>query len=261
MVRGSGAPVAMGAQVLPMIEVVCFKYRPRRPYRSTYGPQAVNTLRNMVRRNLHLPHRFSCITDDAEGLDDDIRVIPIWEDYADVPNPSLMMGPSCYRRLKLFSEEARALIGERILCLDLDMVITADITTLIDVPDDLVMADGISLEKDSQKRSPYCRYNGSMMLLTAGMNTHVWTEFDPLTSPQIAHRAGQKGSDQGWISHCMGPGVRTWKREHGIYSFRNHIMPRPWACPRDARVVLFHGRIDPWSAQAQTLGWVRTRYH
>lgn len=244
-----------------MIEVVCFKYRPRRPYRSTFGPQTVHTLRNMVRRHLSLPHRFSCITDDSTGLDDDIRVIPIWDDYADVRNPSLMNGPSCYRRLKLFSQEARTLIGERILCLDLDMVITADITSLIDVPDDLVMADGITLEKDSHITKPFCRYNGSMMLLTAGAHTQVWQEFDPLTSPRIAHAAGQRGTDQGWISHCMGPGVRTWTRAHGIYSFQNHMAHRPQVCPRDARVVLFHGRVDPWSREAQMLGWVRARYH
>jgi len=244
-----------------MLDVVCFKYKSKRAYHSTFGPQAVNALSHMVSRHLRLPHRFSCITDDATGLDEDICVIPIWNDYADVRNPSLPMGPSCYRRLKLFSAEARTLIGERILCLDLDMVITADITPLIDVPDDLVMADGITLEKDARTLKPYCRYNGSMMLLTAGAHTHVWDSFDPLTSPRISNAAGQKGTDQGWISHCMGPGVRTWKRADGIYSYRNHVATHRGVCPRDARVVLFCGRTNPWSPEAQALGWVRARYH
>lgn len=244
-----------------MIEVVCFKYHSKRAYRSTFGPESVHVLRNMVRRHLKLPHRFSCITDDPTGIDSDIRIIPIWNDYADVPNPSLPMGPSCYRRLKLFSAEAQTLIGERILCLDLDMVINADITHLIDVKDSLVMADGITLEKDARMHKPYCRYNGSMMLLTAGAHAKVWRMFDPSTSPKIAHFAGQKGSDQGWISHIVGPGVRTWTRADGIYSYQNHIAPFGGVCPQDARVVLFHGKTDPWSPEAQRLAWVREQYH
>ena len=45
---------------------------------------------------LRRPHRFVCITDDAKGIDGDVRVVPIWNDFAHLRGPN---GVNCYRRL------------------------------------------------------------------------------------------------------------------------------------------------------------------
>ena len=67
-----------------MIDVICWKWKPRHGYRSKFGPETVNVLRHMVRRFLKIEHRFSCITDDPRGIEPGIRIIPLWPDHATV---------------------------------------------------------------------------------------------------------------------------------------------------------------------------------
>ena len=60
------------------VNIVCSKWG------SKYGPHFVNRLKNMARRHTDPKHdfHFYCYTDDAEGFDDDIKVIP----FPDIPN-------------------------------------------------------------------------------------------------------------------------------------------------------------------------------
>lgn len=243
-----------------MLEVVCWKWKPQRQYRSHFGPEAVNVLRRMVARNLQLPHRFTCITDDATGIDPEVRIIKLWNDYADIPSPSGPHNPSCYRRLRMFAPDAVDLIGERIVSMDLDTVITGDLTPLFDRDDDFVIWGGQSIQP--HLRVPFCWYNGSLMMLRAGTRTKVWDEFDPVRSPSIAHRANSRGSDQGWISYVLGKGEKMWTDADGVLSYRNHIHPRGHQLPKHARIVAFHGKHDPWMASVQAMDpWIKEYYH
>lgn len=242
-----------------MLDVVCWKWKPRADYRSHFGPETVNVLRRMVARHLPLPHRFTCITDDARGIDDDIRIIPLWDTYANIPSPSGLHNPSCYRRLKMFSAEARELIGERIVSLDLDTVVCGDLTPLFSRPEDFVIWGGVS----HKGMKPWNWYNGSFMMLRAGTREQVWTTFDPAVSPRNAHAANARGSDQGWIAYCLGMKEATWTASDGIYSFRSHILlDKKCALPKDARLVAFHGRNDPWNPLTVKMApWIREHYH
>ncbi len=235
-----------------MLNVVTFKWKPYPGYRSQFGPEAVNTLAAMVARHYSGEHRVLCITDDPAGIDSSIDTMALWDDLADVPNPSgPNRNPSCYRRLKLFAPEMRDLIGERIVCLDLDVVITGNLDPLWDRADDFICWG------DTRRDN---HYNGSMFLLRAGTRTAVWKGFDPLTSPATARAAGYFGSDQGWLSYKLGPGEHRWTKRDGVYSFRNHIDRDGGRLPRDARIVFFHGHVDPWDKDAQRLGWVKEHY-
>lgn len=242
-----------------MLDVVCWKWKSKTAYRSTFGPDSVNILRNMVARNLRVPHRFTCITDDGAGIDGDIRVLPLWDDFASVPNPSSPVNPSCYRRLRMFSEEARDIIGERIVSIDLDTVIVDDVTELFDRPEDFAIWGGQSV----QPKHPtlYNWFNGSFMYLRAGTRTQVWTKFDPRTSPRAAHRAGCRGSDQGWIAYCLGRNEKILGSVEGLCSYRNHVLPAGGRLPQGARLVAFHGRHDPWHNDVRNAhAWVREHY-
>lgn len=234
------------------LTVVCFKWRPPWPgtYRSTFTAEHVRTLRAMVARHYATPHRFVCVTDDAADLAD-VDTIPLWPDHATVPSPHGRGNPSCYRRLKLFDPTIGALLGPRFVAVDLDTVITGDLRPLWDRPDDFMIWG---------ETDPRSFYNGSMMMLSAGARPHVWTTFNPKTSPRAAHKAGRFGSDQGWISHVLGPGESMWGRKDGVYSYRVHICPAGGALPPNARIVFFHGRVDPWSYDAQQIPWVREHY-
>jgi hypothetical protein len=236
-----------------MIDVICWKWKPPNGYRSKFGPETVNVLRHMIRRFLKLEHRFSCITDDARGIEPGIRVIPLWNDFAGLCNPNVRNGPSCYRRLKAFSAEAKGLIGERIFSIDLDCVIVNDITPLLDRPEDFVCWG------DTAKNT---HYNGGMWLLRAGTRTKVWDTFDPLQSPKITRNLRIIGSDQAWISYVLDGRDPKWGRNDGVYSFRNHIAPhRKETLPPGARAVLFHGHFDPWMPEIQEqYPWVKEFY-
>lgn len=234
-----------------MMEFVTFKWRAPHRYRSTFTAEHVNTMLSGLGRNYHRPFRLTCVTDDARGISSEVRVIPLWQDYASVPSPHGFGYPSCYRRLKLFSAEAAELIGPYFACLDLDMLFCADITPIFE-PD----AD-FKIWGDTNPSTPY---NGSLWKLRAGARRRVWDEFHPVESPRRSLKLGYVGSDQGWISACLGPNEAKWSQRDGVYSFRMHIQRYGCRLPPNARIVIFHGAIDPWSPLAQKLQWVRQHY-
>lgn len=229
-----------------------FKWQAHSNYHSDeYTSQHVNVLLSMIRRNYQKPFQFYCVTDDLDGLGEGIVPVPLWEDYARIRNPSNAAGPSCYRRLKLFSAEAKDMFGERILCLDLDTVITGDMEPLWNRTEDFIAWGDTH---------PHTHYNGSMFMLTAGSRQFIWDEFDPFLSPRQTHALRFFGSDQGWLSYRLGPKEARWGIADGIYSWRKHIYPNKCVLPADCRVVMFHGKHKPWHAHVLSHEWVRQHW-
>lgn len=213
-----------------MLTVVCWKWR---GWRAIYEPRHVHALKRMVEQHLHMPHRFVCITDDADGLE--CETVPLW----DSPVEHVRSGyPNCFVRLGMFSAEARDLLGGRVLSIDLDCIILNDITPLI-TDDDLKIMKG--------KASPY---NGSLILHRTGTRTWLWEEMsaDPIKSLQAVRRLERKqgrlyyGSDQSWISY-RAAGEPTWSVEDGVYQYR-WLGSLP--IPDNARIVFFAGNDKPW---------------
>lgn len=234
---------------------VTWRWKPQAGYRSTFAPESVRTLRNMLKRHYPKPHRFVCVTDTPHELfrcDRTIETIPLWKDWADIPSPHGGHNPSCYRRLRLFAPDAAKVFGDTELAsLDLDSVLVRDVTSVFDRTEDFV-AFG--------ETDPRSFYNGSFMRLRAGTRTQVWERFNPATSPKEAKAAGRFGSDQGHISHVLGPGEAIWRPSDGVYSFRVHLQSGKKPLPDNARLIAFHGGIDPWMAQAMRIPWIKEHY-
>jgi hypothetical protein len=231
---------------------VTWRWAPVRGYRSAFGPETVNTLRRMVSRHYRAPHRFCCVTDDRKGLHPEIEIIPDEKDFAAVPSPAGGTNPSCYRRLRAFRPDIGAVFGSRFVMMDLDLVITGDLQPLFDRPEDFIIWGDTN---------PNTFYNGSLVLMRAGARSKVWETFNPKTSPIASKAAGHFGSDQGWISHCLGPDEPKWSTEDGVYSFRKHLFGRRGGLPPNARVVVFHGRNDPWDPViVRANPWIREHY-
>jgi len=237
--------------VVVPLTVVCWKWRAKPGYRSTFGPETVNTLQRMVARHYAAPHTFVCVTEDPAGLDPSIRIVPAWDDFAAVPSPHGDHKPSCYRRLRAFAPDIGAVLGPRFVSLDLDCVIVGNMRPVWDRPESFVIWG------DTNRRT---LFNGSMVLMTAGARPQVWETFDPERSPVAARAAGNFGSDQAWISHCLGPGEKRWTQADGVYSFRNDIQRLGGRLPANARVVFFHGPQDPWDAEMGRIAWIRQHY-
>lgn len=236
-----------------MLDFVTFKWKPKTRYRSKFTGEHVNVLASMIHRHYQKSHRFSCITDDPTGIDQNkVRVIPLWNDHANLQSAYGHRNPSCYRRLKLFSPEMETIIGPRFVCTDLDIVLTDDCIPLFDRPEDFVIIR-------SATTGPRYRYNGSALMMTAGCRRQVWDDFHPVNSPQETLREKMFGSDQAWISLRLGEGEATWDTEDGVYSYRIHLFYNG-KLPQNARFVSFHGADDPWGVRAQGLSWVREHY-
>jgi hypothetical protein len=205
----------------------------------------------MVRRYYTKPMRSVCITDDPAGVD--FETFPLWDDHSSIPNPNGGHLPSCYRRLKLFSREVTEALGvpegAPVVSLDLDIIVVRNIEKMFGHDAPFLGWKRISPNKP-------IGYNGSMFMLRAGQMEHIWTSFNPATSPMQARRAKQYGSDQGWISYVLQGTAPGWTQASGIYSYTSDVRGR--ALPRNARIVSFNGKFKPWMQQVQrTSPWVR----
>lgn len=196
-----------------------------------YTAWHVNIWADMVRRNLAMPHRVACVTDMPAGIDPSIAIIEPPREFEDWTIPSWGPGrPQCLRRIAMFAPDAAARFGDRFVCMDLDCVVSGPLDPLFDTDAEFMMFRGTA------KGRPY---NGSMILLQAGARPQVYARFDR----GAAVRAGQRfvGSDQAWISACLGPGEKTWGVEHGAHNWLGRH-PTEGTC----RVMFFPGRPKPW---------------
>lgn len=241
---------------LPLITFVTFKWL-KIGYRSRFEAHHVNTMKRMINRGYPDPHRFVCITDDPMGLDPEIEVIPLWRDLADIPNPSWPNGPSCYRRLRVFSDWFAETIGvsygDRIACLDLDAVYRGDLRPTFN------RHESFLIWQTGNPRIPFC---ASMFMFHAGKFEYIWSQFDANRSPRLSLSSGMKGSDQAWLAYCLGKNIPGWGIREGVYSYRDHILARYGGkLPANAVAVMFHGKPDPWEQVAMKRSpWIAEHY-
>jgi hypothetical protein len=237
-----------------VISVVVWCWSGRNLGDRPYQPAHVNALRKAVARHLHEPHRFVCVADSADGYDPEVEVHitpPEAKRVGDLRSPEGGKFPSCYRRLYNFSEGAKA-FGERLLCLDVDLIPVRDWAPLVERTEDFV---GWRPLKTWGKPN-LLRIGGGIYLLKAGSRTHVWTDFMGPMSIAHARAAGFRGSDQAWMSYKLAGREPHYEREAGIYSIRdldNGRLP----LPPDARLVQMNGGQKPWNSP---LPWVREHW-
>ncbi len=94
--------------------ILCLKHGTK------YSAEYVNKLYNMTTRHSSVPFKFACITENADGLDPNITVIPI---------PKYSVSGWWYKPW-VFSSELP--INGTILFLDLDIVVIKNIDSLWD---------------------------------------------------------------------------------------------------------------------------------
>ena len=218
-----------------MITFVTWKWHrgERQQWRRNYDSNHVITLHRMLKANLTIPFKLICVTDDPEGLDNRVEVVPLWKPLGTSPRGAK---PDCYRRLYAFSKEAEKLFGKRFVSIDLDLVILKNIDHLFSGGEDFKIMRGWAAP-----------YNGSMWMMNAGARSCVWDDFDPLTSPQIANAQLKPngkpytGSDQAWISYKI-PGEAMWDEADGCYQYTNIL----GGIPKDACIIFFAGYDKPW---------------
>jgi hypothetical protein len=196
-----------------------------------YGPEYAERLLAGVNRHLAPPHDFTIIRCDDDPL---IRT------------------PGCFARLRLFDPEWCAehgfRPGDRVLVLDLDLIVTGDLAPLFEGDAPFRILSGVN-------SSNPCPYNGSVWRLDIGYRPDVWSDFSIEAAALAPH--DQFPDDQAWFAHKM-PAAAGFTAEDGVYAFQKPGWPRGEALPKDARIVAFPGWRDP--AGFQHLDWVKEHW-
>lgn len=215
-----------------------------------YVPEHVNVLAAMFRRHLTLPHRFVCITDLKAGFEKGVEVMPIpasAQKLAAFRTPEGARFPSCYRRLWMFSDEAKCL-GKRVLMTDLDVLLTRNVDHLFAPRAKFV---GWQPKASWGGRE---RIGGGLYLLTPGAHPEVYEDFQGMASIVQARAAGYRGSDQAWMSYMLFGKVKLWPESAGIYSIRDM---KDGQLPDDACLIQFNGTGKPWHGKPY---WTREHW-
>jgi hypothetical protein len=227
-----------------MLHIVTWKWG------TLFGPEYVNRLHSMLRRHLHIPFIFRCFTDDPAGLDKAIITLPMYTDHAEMRAGTR----SCFRRLKIFDREMSMVLGERILQLDLDTVITGDVTPLFDRSEDLVLMKQSTVIGKSDR----IIYNPSMLLMNAGVLHDMWEKFH--ASPDAVHEAARGRSwgqsDMSIINDYLHthrsmliPAI--WEESNLVQAYWRGQRAKDFSLKPDARIVLFYGKWNPADPETQ----------
>ena len=235
-----------------MLTVLCYFWvdpARRRSYRLT--AEDVRIWDRMVARHLTLPHRRLCVTHRPD-LIEFMETVPL-DDRKHVPG-------SCLVKLMHWRADIAPVLGERILAMDIDCVITGSLDAIAARSEDVVLWRNPNYAEGGRRGF----YQGSLQLLTAGARPQLWDDFDPHATPcWLNRRFG--GAEQAWISERLNldhpaPGWRwneaAFTEADGVYGAGRLFGGMQGAgvqseLPADARIVFTPGDRAPGQPELQ----------
>ncbi len=216
--------------VQEVVNIVCMKWGTR------YTEQDVNILHSMVKRNLTLPHRFVCLTDDPSNITKEIECFPMPE--IQVPSEYDM---SPWRKLGMFSKKIADLSG-KCLFLDLDIVITDNIDCFF------TFSDKFTIIKNWSQRD-HGIGNSSVYCFNIGQYSDVLEYYnDNMQEVLSTHE-----DEQTYLSKKI-QNINYWP-DDWCKSFKRHCRPpyiiryfKEPILPANAKIIIFHGVPKPKDA-------------
>lgn len=180
--------------------------------RPIYQPWHVLNVREMFRRHLTVPHRFVCLTDDVERMTRaGVDALELWRPARAEPEATRQHWLNNYARLGLLGDPGRA-IADRILGVDLDIVVRANI-------DDMVESVAPVKFMCLQSRT---WIQGGLILATPGaLDPDPWAIYNESDVIELARDRGYCGSDQAVLSYLFYDDVRSgafphWDERDGV---------------------------------------------
>lgn len=230
------------------VNVLCIKWGKK------YGPEYVNKLHSMVRRHLHRPFRFVCLTDDAHGIDPAIEVKPIpmigFDEFDQRKPWTFAHG---WLKLTSFARPLYDLEG-RTLFLDLDIVIVDSLDPFFEQQGEFI----VIREWDKKDGTG----NTSCYLYTIGAHADA---LDHLRKDYPASIATVRNEQEFITLYLARQGRLSYWPDAWCRSFKRHCLQpglmgwfRPPTIPDGARLIAFHGKPNPPDAIAGESGkWYR----
>ncbi|TGG95265.1 glycosyltransferase [Natronospirillum operosum] len=231
------------------VNILCMKWGTK------YGPDYVNTLYNMVARNITLPFRFVCLTDDTTGLKDEVEALPFpktgYEAFDNREDWTMRSG--AWLKLATFAKPLHDLKGKA-LFIDLDVVIVGNIDDFFTHPGEFLVIKEWDKKDVTGNTSVYRFDIGAHQDAIDHFRDNpdkarqgVRNEQEYIT--QYLHRQGKLGYwPEAWCRsfkrHCVHKGLKAWRV--------------PPEIPHDARIIVFHGLPNPEDAVVGRSGkWYR----
>jgi len=211
-----------------------------------YSIVDVRKLRDGLKRNLKQPFRFILVSNEKLPAIDNVEQIPI----VDI---ELTKIKGCFTRLRMFDPQwqRRFNMRGRIVCSDLDTVLTGPLDAVFDRPESFAILQG------ANSLNP-CKFCGALMMLRAGEHADVWSDFSLEKAKSVPFH--EFPDDQGWLWNKL-PDAAGWQAgKNGIYAYCKPGWPGGWAAPlpRDARLVTFNGWRSP--SRFNYVPWIRANW-
>ncbi|HBZ15006.1 hypothetical protein [Candidatus Pantoea floridensis] len=177
-----------------------------------------------LHRQLPKGYRIVCFSDvNIEG----IETIPLQYDW-----------PGWWAKMELFRPD----IPDDIFYLDLDTVITGDITGMLSVHRPMMLKDFYNPQQ----------FGSGLMFIPHEAKARVWSAFLKNPEEHMNHCSTPEcWGDQGFISREM-EGITAWQSVFfdQVVSYKAHVMhsanPKPGELPMNTRICCFHGKPRPW---------------
>lgn len=226
--------------------VVCFKWNPlpsqkrsipsqllSGELKSPYSAWHVNNMLRMLRQHSKQEIELVCVTDDPDGIDSDVRIVPLWDQCRSLGG--------CYNRLYVFSKDMEEIIGPEFICLDLDVVITDNIDHLLNSEIDFTYYQAPG------PNGKGTRFNCGFFAMRAGARDWVWEKFIVDPEEAMASCSHIAGTDQAWCNHVLDLEVEEhWDKSHGIYDMRQDFLETGRTdLPEDCCMVMWPGPRQP----------------
>ena len=226
------------------INIICMKWGDK------YGADYVNRLYGMVSRNLTLPFKFVCFTENPRDIHPDVEIHSL---------PSLGLPDNIPERgwLKLATlQNPLSNLEGTALFLDLDVVIVDNIDCFVELETEF------SICFDEKKKKERIG-NSSVYKFTIGAHADVLEYFqNNFDSVKDSYR-----NEQAYLSDKINEkGILTFWPKEWTPSFKYHCIPKfpfnftqePFI-PKGAKIILFHGKPEPYEAEKGISGkWYRS---
>ncbi len=240
---------------MKLANVICIKWG------TLFGPEYVNRLYSGVRRNLSLPVRFFCMTEDAAGFHPDIQALPLpVEPFHDEMNAALAVAnrQGAMRKVSLFRPGLIPDLRGPLLGFDLDVVITGSLDAIWSY------APGKVAMRHDWVEARRGRSTGHGSVFRYDPAEHGWL-YDVLAADPKGEVEKARGSEQRYTSTlAQSRGAFAYLPPEQVVSFKHDCLRlppmnyfEPPKLPLDARVVCFHGRPKMPEAVVGYRHWLR----
>lgn len=242
-----------GSKGAPMRRlVICMKWG------TLYGPEYVNLLHRAVKHFLPDPHEFICMTDNADGFDPSVTVEPLPE----LPIKDSFWIKGGWPKLAVF-KPGFIPDGTRVLFVDLDTIITGDMSAMFETGPQVTMVQEWKRLVDYLNPFRAQKQLSSVFAFDAGREGAIYDAFvaDPVAAQQTFR------IEQYFLAHHA-TALNTWPAGW-IESFKRHLLP-PRLGVRDAETVaqpdaqckmlIFHGEPRPIDVVQDQVWGKRFRY-